>query len=659
MFGDVFRIRPAGLHCDRLDGSTSLASGYLSPPSRPLVGALNFGAIESWSDVRSERLHGGDIVFRPGYDMDSWRHLGMEQGWDESPFRNLHVCFLRRSSSDPEHVPGTGRANLAETRAFRRGLLGPPERLARRTLRRAAAVGPRPGKRTNTAGGIGSRSTCPRSSHERESRPSPERDRRHVRVAGSPRRRARSARRSTRAHVRGDRRGRRVGCRDAGDRRPLAIVFDGKVVHSWQPNTGYRRARSLNLAVLGAAGDYLVVLDGDCLARRGCIEAVRRAALPGWFLASKRLNMSAELSRRVLEQHVPVWRWSAARWFATAPREVLSAPREVARPGLLLPVRDRRRPWRPEQPDFAPPFDGYGFFFGVERRDLERVNGFDMRFDGLGWRGRRSRRQASACRPPVRLARRGCNRASSLAHGAEGPDEPPTGSSSRKRSRARDSRQSRAFASSRWSSEATGPRRRGEHRRPGHLGHPRRLRAGGGARRSAPCIRGATGARCRDRRGGRRIGRSRRTCRRPVAGTTRAAATSGNRRKASARRARSIEPQSRPAATTSSSSTPIASRGRGFWTRSARARDPAGSSRRSGCMLGESFSRRVVDERLPIWRWTAFEWLVRAPREVGRPGYLVPVRDRRRPWRPTGAEFVPPDLGVQPHRSVSRRTSSA
>jgi len=136
--------------------------------------------------------------------------------------------------------------------------------------------------------------------------------------------------------------------------------------------------------VLDAAGDYLVVLDGDCLPRRGFIEAVRRAALPGWFLASKRLNLSAALSRRVLEHHVPVWRWSTARWFATAPREMLSAPREVARPGLLLPVRDRRRPWRPEQPDFAPPYDGYGFCLGVARRDLERVNGFDMRFTGWG-----------------------------------------------------------------------------------------------------------------------------------------------------------------------------------------------------------------------------------------------------------------------------------
>jgi Glycosyl transferase family 2 len=140
-FGDVFRVRPAGLHCDRLDGSQSRASGYLSPPGRPLVGALNFGAIESWTSVRSERLHGGDIVFRPGYDLNSWRHLGMEEGWDESLLRNLHVCFLSRSSSERADASGTGRPNLAETRAFRRDLLGPLERLARRALRRGAGDG--------------------------------------------------------------------------------------------------------------------------------------------------------------------------------------------------------------------------------------------------------------------------------------------------------------------------------------------------------------------------------------------------------------------------------------------------------------------------------------------------------------------------------------
>lgn len=133
---DVFRVRPAGLHCEELDEAGAAATGYLSPPSRPLVGMLNFAAIESWMGVRSERLHGGDIHFRDGFDLNSWRHLGMELGWEDSPFRDLHVCFLRRSSADPELVSPMGRPNLAETSAFRHGLLGPLERLARRVLRR-------------------------------------------------------------------------------------------------------------------------------------------------------------------------------------------------------------------------------------------------------------------------------------------------------------------------------------------------------------------------------------------------------------------------------------------------------------------------------------------------------------------------------------------
>ena len=133
---DVFRIRPAGLHCEELDTSRALASGYLSPPSRPLVGLLNFGAIEAWTDVRAERLHGGNVRFRPGYDWNSWRHLGQEPGWAESSFRNLHVCFLRRSSADPDVIPNAGRPNLAETGTLRRGVLGSLEHLARRAVGR-------------------------------------------------------------------------------------------------------------------------------------------------------------------------------------------------------------------------------------------------------------------------------------------------------------------------------------------------------------------------------------------------------------------------------------------------------------------------------------------------------------------------------------------
>jgi len=56
----------------------------------------------------------------------------------------------------------------------------------------------------------------------------------------------------------------------------------------------------------------------------------------------------------------------------------------VARLGLLVPIRDRRRPWRPERPDFVPILGAYGFYFGVWRTDFERVDGFDMRFTNWG-----------------------------------------------------------------------------------------------------------------------------------------------------------------------------------------------------------------------------------------------------------------------------------
>jgi glycosyltransferase involved in cell wall biosynthesis len=161
--------------------------------------------------------------------------------------------------------------------------------------------------------------------------------------------------------------------------------FRDRLKRVWISDAGFRKARVLNLAALEARGPFLVFIDGDCLPRRGFLEAIRRAALAGWFLCGKRLHLSPRLTRRVLEKKPPVWRWSAARWLVGHPRVFLDSPRQTNRAGALLPLRDRRRPWRPGQPEFSPPYDSYGFLFGVSRTDFELVNGFDMRF--VGWGG--------------------------------------------------------------------------------------------------------------------------------------------------------------------------------------------------------------------------------------------------------------------------------
>ena len=162
-------------------------------------------------------------------------------------------------------------------------------------------------------------------------------------------------------------------------------TFGGGIEHVRQADAGWRKSRVLNMAALATRGDYLLFADGDCLPRIGFLEAIRRAALPRWFLASKRLHMSERLSRRVVAQHLPVWRWSAFHWLVRHPHEVFAGGvRHTNRPGILVSVRDRERPWNPGPGEFAPPYESYGFLFGVSREDFERVNGFDMRFVGWG-----------------------------------------------------------------------------------------------------------------------------------------------------------------------------------------------------------------------------------------------------------------------------------
>jgi hypothetical protein len=113
----LFRIKSNVLNCVALDDARSQASGYLAPPSRSITKLYNFSAIESWVGCH-ERLHGGTIVFRDGYEFESVAHLGRRYPWEQSPFRCLHTCFLRRSSRDPANT--SGRPNLEDHRIYRR-----------------------------------------------------------------------------------------------------------------------------------------------------------------------------------------------------------------------------------------------------------------------------------------------------------------------------------------------------------------------------------------------------------------------------------------------------------------------------------------------------------------------------------------------------------
>ncbi len=124
-YDDAFHLKGHVLNCTALDAEAGQATGYMSPPSRPVTKLFNLAAVDAWAGC-PQRLHGGTPQFRPGYDWTSLRDVSDETDWAADPLRMLHLCFLRRSSLDRD--PGV-RANLSETGEFRRGPRGLLHRL--------------------------------------------------------------------------------------------------------------------------------------------------------------------------------------------------------------------------------------------------------------------------------------------------------------------------------------------------------------------------------------------------------------------------------------------------------------------------------------------------------------------------------------------------
>ncbi len=114
---DAWNVRANMLHCVELDEARGLATGYLSPPAPSVSKMFNFRLIDAWDGDNPERLcDPSGLLFKPGVSPRKCE-LNKTHSWEESPFRALHVCFLRRSSRQRKTGP---RMNVPDRTAPRR-----------------------------------------------------------------------------------------------------------------------------------------------------------------------------------------------------------------------------------------------------------------------------------------------------------------------------------------------------------------------------------------------------------------------------------------------------------------------------------------------------------------------------------------------------------
>ena len=81
-------------------------------------------------------------------------------------------------------------------------------------------------------------------------------------------------------------------------RQSLHRVFPIK--HVWQEDDGFRKPRIINETVRRASGDYLVFIDGDCMAHRHFIRSHAAASDQNAILSGKRVDIGQALTERLL-----------------------------------------------------------------------------------------------------------------------------------------------------------------------------------------------------------------------------------------------------------------------------------------------------------------------------------------------------------------------
>ena len=147
--------------------------------------------------------------------------------------------------------------------------------------------------------------------------------------------------------------------------------------HSWQPHQGFRAAESRNRAVLASRGDYLIFLDGDCLARADFLAAHRELAEPGWFVAGNRALLSERFTGELLPSAEAVADWSArplGGWLGARLRGDVNRLAPMLRLPASWQRKNKPREWRGAKT----------CNLAVWREDFLAVDGFDESYVGWG-----------------------------------------------------------------------------------------------------------------------------------------------------------------------------------------------------------------------------------------------------------------------------------
>jgi glycosyltransferase involved in cell wall biosynthesis len=164
---------------------------------------------------------------------------------------------------------------------------------------------------------------------------------------------------------------------DGSDSRTRAVIdkhsprFKSPIRHLWQEDRGFRKTRILNKALLSTGAEYLVFMDGDCVAHRDFVKEHLVGARPGHYLNGAMIRLNPRLTDSIDQDSVHNRNAFRVHW-------LVKKGRTWNRRFLRLSLNYRSRCWLNQHSKTK--LYWLGANSSCWRKDALAVNGFDNRF---------------------------------------------------------------------------------------------------------------------------------------------------------------------------------------------------------------------------------------------------------------------------------------
>ncbi len=147
------------------------------------------------------------------------------------------------------------------------------------------------------------------------------------------------------------------------------------IKHVFQADKGFRLSKVRNKAAAACLGEYLIFMDGDCIARPNFVANHRRLAANGYFVAGNRVLLREKFTHTVFSQQLSLQHYSLLDFVKLKLNDKINR----LLPVFTLPLGPLR---------FLQPLNwrkAAGCNTAFWKQDILAVNGYDELFKGWGY----------------------------------------------------------------------------------------------------------------------------------------------------------------------------------------------------------------------------------------------------------------------------------